>query len=251
MVIEGIEYKVMVMLRKENGELFNDFLFDDFDDFNRFVNDPKREEISTGCQSFFSLVEVGSNGEPDRPGWEYSFALEEVSREKAEKIITKFIEFNEDLQDTFHLDEPDEFDEDDWFFEVNKQRHMQDVVYVCPHCFRPIEECICAKDPKILIQIDQMMMDVLQLLNDKGYHTRISCAGHLYDPELSDNGVYIAFYENHDFNVPFPQGSVYFKGSHMLRIRPENLDDPKQWQKDTIEQLRKWAQALEQKPKTY
>ncbi|MGM9942223.1 MAG: hypothetical protein ACI32N_09590, partial [Bulleidia sp.] len=139
---------------------------------------------------------------------------------------------------------------EDRFLQENKQKHMKDVVYVCPHCFRPVQECICAKDPKILIQIDTLMMDVLQQLNDKGYHTRISCAGHMYDPELLDNGVYIAFFENYDFNVPFPEGSVYFKGSHLLRICPDDLNGFEQWQKETIEKLRQWAQALDDQSKT-
>ncbi|MGM9941273.1 MAG: hypothetical protein ACI32N_04695, partial [Bulleidia sp.] len=117
MVIDGIEYKMMVMMSEENGELFHEVLFDDFDGFNRFVKDPGKGKFHTGTQAFYSLVEVGSNGKTDRPLWEFPIALQEIRPDQADRLVREFQELNEDIQNTFQLDDSPEYCDEDRFLQ--------------------------------------------------------------------------------------------------------------------------------------
>ena len=68
------------------------------------------------------------------------------------------------------------------------KRTLDDVVYVCPICFK--EHCDC--HPSKLIQLDKNMAPIIALLNEKGYQTISSSQGH-------GHYIYIEFKEHYDF----------------------------------------------------
>ena len=115
--------------------------------------------------------------------------------------------------------------------------------YVCPECFRRIDECKCDYYPPwMLINIDIGIQEHIQTLNDKGYKT-ISCCESHFD---GNHRMYISF--NRDFELgKLPDGfkyepkkhSVYFDISH-------KLTEPKFYAVKTgkITELLEWCQNL-------
>lgn len=60
--------------------------------------------------------------------------------------------------------------------------------YVCPVCFKRLEDCTCEFHPWHLINIDKAMQEPVRILNDKGYKTQYCCEGH-----KPQDSAYIAF----------------------------------------------------------
>ena len=114
-----------------------------------------------------------------------------------------------------------------------------------------LNHCTCHSYPYYTIQIDRLLVPVIKELNEKGYYTSQSCAGHPgYLCLVDSQFVYVAFRENYHFAISFPDGSKYRKDSNALCFDvPEegenwNLETLREYQKASIEKLLRWAKKL-------
>ena len=114
---------------------------------------------------------------------------------------------------------------------------------VCSECFKPKGECNCNKP---FIEIDDEIVDIIRILNEKGYITEFCCAGHI---ERRIFQCYIKFVVPYEFKTK-PR---YFKINMKHTI--ENVVYQKEWEKKTEKEkesharkvrnsLLKWAVAL-------
>lgn len=64
---------------------------------------------------------------------------------------------------------------------------------VCPICFKIPEECVHDRTQWIeeIIDVDNLILDTVRILNDKGYPTRSSCSGHAEDGDKKN--IFIIF----------------------------------------------------------
>lgn len=127
-----------------------------------------------------------------------------------------------------------------------KRAHFADVAYVCPYCFREVDECRCLTYPHRLIHIDRSLVAIIRTLNTKGYVTRYCCGGH---PEKDDMDIYISFEESYDFEGNLPEGAVYETGySCVIRYRFDDWDTDEEeravFQEECIKSLTIWADSL-------
>lgn len=127
-----------------------------------------------------------------------------------------------------------------------KKEHFADVAYVCPYCFREIDECQCLTYPHSLIHIDRSILAVIQILNAKGYATTYCCGGH---PEKNDMDIYIGFEDDHSFEDNLPNGALYHTDySYVIRYRFDDWDADEEeravFQKECIKRLTIWANDL-------
>ena len=62
--------------------------------------------------------------------------------------------------------------------------------FVCPNCFKHVENCTCAHRPTSVIWVDCGIQDQVRILNEKGYKTNFCCESH-----NQDGNMYISFAE--------------------------------------------------------
>ena len=85
----------------------------------------------------------------------------------------------------------------------NKEAYMN---YVCPYCWRTLDNCICDLFPPYhLTYIDRNIQSHIQKLNAKGYRTIGCCEGHRTDCI----NTYISFADNYFKKVGTPKGFKY------------------------------------------
>jgi len=137
--------------------------------------------------------------------------------------------------------EPHE-DADDY---ESKRKHRNEFTYICPYCFRELDDCRCATYPYHLVQIDKLILPVIRTLNQKGYITTACCSGHLEESHCVS--IYIAFKEEYDFGSNIPAGAAYGKTGRTLSyngLDKMNVEERAKFQKECIEKMTAWADAL-------
>lgn len=116
--------------------------------------------------------------------------------------------------------------------------------YVCPHCFRQLQECICEHFPPWeLIFIDKHIQPVIQVLNDKGYKTTGCCESHI---DGDCHNIYVTFNIKQKFDT-LPAGYKYIKQGYGISYEyPRNTDAQKfeELKNDKLAELLRWAQEL-------
>ena len=127
----------------------------------------------------------------------------------------------------------------------SKKKHRADYSYICPHCYREIDDCRCSNYPYFLVQIDTLIVPVIRTLNIKGYITSACCAGHIDQDNCTS--IHIAFREEHYFGNSIPEGAVYSREARMVRF--DGLDKLSAeeriiYQAESIEKLNAWADKL-------
>lgn len=106
----------------------------------------------------------------------------------------------------------------------------------CVKCWEDEHDCICVS--KNIVLLDKNIIDILVLLNKKGYMTRFSCGGHAYKRYIF---IYINFLEEYRFDI-LPEFFIY-EGKRLFYRNTKE----KQKQKDIdhkISMLREWAEQL-------
>lgn len=248
MKIKEIDYYVAIYEMDQDG--FPEYLahFEDFYALNAFIRDNVNNPKYKNASLSYSFVE-NIDGEPDSFSWVQSFEFVEFSAEQMEHEVELFIEDEEENAE--HWKKVDEFSKEIHFRGesadyTQKQQHLSDIVYVCPSCIRPVEECRCALYPYYLVQIDKLMVPIIRELNEKGYKTTGCCAGHPEQEEFVASGIYIAFAEEYDFDEPFPEGARYSKSRHTLQFIPDvnGYDNLVKFQEETLYKISDWAEML-------
>lgn len=109
----------------------------------------------------------------------------------------------------------------------------------CVKCWRNEHECTCASKNNIVL-LDKNIIDILVLLNNKGYKTRFSCGGHASKKYIF---IYINFYDEYVFdNLP---GYFTYEGKRLFyrnikeKEKQKDIDHKIGILKDWAEQLRK------------
>ena len=235
MVINGIDYYVGLYIMGADGFPEYEAHFEDFHALNAFIRENADNPKYTNNQMCYSFVE-DIDGEPD--AFAMFRAVIEVAREmmaEQKEEDARVDEFSKEIH--YHEDGVDY---------QKKQRHFDDIAYVCPHCLRTVDDCRCALYPWYLAQIDKLLVPIIRELNSKGYKTTGCCAGHPQDEEFKGSGVYIAFAEDYDFDEPFPDGGKYSKSKHTISYIPaeEDYDNLVDFQMNVLQRLEDWAEML-------
>lgn len=127
----------------------------------------------------------------------------------------------------------------------SKKIHRNEFTYICPHCYREIDECRCLVYPYYLVQIDTLIVPIIRTLNKKGYITSACCSGHIYKNHCTN--IHIAFRDEHNFGNDIPEGAVYSKVSQMIRfdgLDKMNTEERKVFQAECIVKLTAWVDNL-------
>ena len=102
---------------------------------------------------------------------------------------------------------------------------------VCLGCFKPkVEKCRCNKP---YIEIDDDIVEIIKILNEKGYITQYCCAGHV---EREIFQCYIKFANKYNFKTR-PKGFKLNDNSYTL----ENVVFQKRWNNKTKDQKEDYA----------
>lgn len=250
MKIDGIEYFATLMIGDMNSDQVEEHYFSEFAEMNEFIRANKENSAYQGCELNYSLIEnVG--GKPGDILWTRPIRLEEFSEDDIQTEMegqrqwlidaSNFCEHIEKQQKTLCFMKSDANNE-------QKQSRLQDFAYVCPRCFREIDDCRCRSYPYYLVQIDRMILPAVRELNVKGYRTTGCCAGHPEaEPEaFRSSGVSISFDRDYDFDEPLPEGATYSKIKHSVSFIPSgnetaNLED---FQRKSIWKLDDWVEYL-------
>lgn len=248
MVINGIDYYVGLYIMGADGFPEYEAHFEDFHALNAFIRENADNPKYTNNQMCYSFVE-DIDGEPDAFSWVSNIEWQAFSDEQMQYEIDEFIEMMaEQKEEDARVDEFSKeihYHEDGVDYQ-KKQRHFDDIAYVCPHCLRTVDDCRCALYPWYLVQIDKLLVPIIRELNSKGYKTTGCCAGHPQDEEFKGSGVYIAFAEDYDFDEPFPDGGKYSKSKHTISYIPaeEDYDNLVDFQMNVLQRLEDWAEML-------
>ena len=113
-----------------------------------------------------------------------------------------------------------------------------EILKVCSNCFE--EKCNCKSNK---IEIDKNIYPIIKTLNQKGYHTKFCCEGHIYN-KIFD--LYIYFDKKYLFNnYPKFFKIENFREGIILRCLDVN-DNPnyekrKILKKSALKELEKWS----------
>lgn len=115
--------------------------------------------------------------------------------------------------------------------------------FVCPFCFRKLNNCICENFPPWnLIFIDEGMQECIIKLNDKGYRTSGCCESHY----KGNPNLYISFFEMYDFAVKPPAGNKARKHrcDIVYPIPQKNKEEFERLKAEKIKEILNWIESL-------
>ncbi len=248
MIINDIEYAVRFWIDDEDGETILDEVFSSLEEMNEFIEKMWRKPEYADVTVYFSPVEV-INGKPD-DSVRWHFELSPFMPLEEAEIKDYYYEFKDSLRVSKEMaerlgqDTKFEPREDSIDYE-RKKKHRADITYICPYCFREVDDCRCSSYSYHLVQIDKLMVPIIRTLNKKGYITTACCSGHL--EENHSLSIYIAFKNEHDFGNNLPVGAVYSKAEQVVRYTGlENMagEVRARFQNDCIESITAWADSL-------
>lgn len=244
MIIDGIEYNILLFVNDENGDAIDELYFDSFEQYNEFFRERKhiKYQNATFAYTFVEII----NGEPGSYSWFMPIEAKELSEEEIQNVISEYREYlidNEEYSKNF----------DEGLREIHyrsdgqkyQKTGLNDYCYVCPSCLNIIEECECRFYPYYLVQIDRLILPIIKELNSKGYMTTGCCAGHpTEDSKFID--ISICFAKDYEFDEPFPEGSKYAKVKHALSFSAEvnGYQEALDFQQETLDKLSDWAEML-------
>jgi len=248
MIINNIEYAIRLWIDDESDETILDEVFGTLEEMNDFIEGTWRDPQYEDLTAKFSPVEV-INGEPEE-SVRFIYEISPYMPLDPSEIEDYFCEFEEAFRESKEMAErygedtkfePHE-DADDY---ESKRKHRNEFTYICPYCFRELDDCRCATYPYHLVQIDKLILPVIRTLNQKGYITTACCSGHLEESHCVS--IYIAFKEEYDFGSNIPAGAAYGKTGRTLSyngLDKMNVEERAKFQKECIEKMTAWADAL-------
>ncbi|MBR4057944.1 MAG: hypothetical protein IKK00_07420 [Oscillospiraceae bacterium] len=248
MIIAGIEHALRFWVDNEEGESICDEIFASFEDLNAFLKEAWCDEKYDGLTGKFSPVEI-INGQPDESA-RFVYDISPIMELEAEEIEDYHCCFEEDYRASKEMAERfgkdtqfvPEDDADDY---ESKKKHRNEITYICPHCFRELDDCRCSTYPYHLIQIDTLIVPIIRTLNRKGYVTTACCSGHI--EEVHCLSIYVAFKDEHDFGNNIPKGAVYARVDRAIRFDSlEKMDRAERqvFREHCIKKLAAWANSL-------
>ena len=258
MLINGIEYNIRLYVDdEETEEEITEELFEDFEQMNAFLEKTWLLPEYANAKAEYVFVEV-VNGNPDNAG-RYGYELDGYMPMDQEEINDVLFDMEVSVpqdQEEFQAmaEEHQMFHpgvEQGMAGDASKDIPLSEYVYLCPGCLNEVNECTCPGYPYYLIQIDRLMAPVIRELNKKGYQTTSCCAGHPEYKEICGRQlVYISFRQPYLFAASLPENYVYRKeGNSLCFDIPEegkkwDRQDLKEYQKNCLEKLLAWAEAL-------
>lgn len=248
MRIDNIDYFIMLMVGEWDNDDTKSYYFSDFDEFNKFVEENRvNDELAQGPYSY-SFVE-NIDGEPAGFSWTQEIEFETFTKEKIDAEIDYYREylieisewsknFDEYSTEMHYTGEAEDYKE--------KQYHLNDIVYVCPNCFREVEDCRCRFYPYYLVQVDRKILPIIRELNKKGYITTGCCAGHPKDGDIKSANIHICFDQEYNFGQDLPEGATWSKVKHSINFKPisDKYEDLVEFQKKTLWALEDWVDML-------
>lgn len=248
MIINDIEYAIRFWIDDEADETILDEVFGTLEEMNEFIekiwHDPQYEDLIAK----FSPVEV-INGEPEE-AVRYIYEIDPLMPLEASEIEDYLYDIEADFRASAEMAE--RFGEDTKFTPKedaadyeSKRKHRDEFTYICPYCFRELDDCRCATYPYHLVQIDKLIVPIVRTLNQKGYITTACCSGHI--DELHCCCIYLAFKDEHNFGSNIPAGAAYAKTGHTLSyngLDKMTREERITFQAECIEKLTAWADAL-------
>lgn len=244
MIIDGIEYNILLFINDENDEAIDELYFENFEKYNEFFREKKHTKYQnvTYAYTFVEMI----NGEPDWYSWTMPIEPKELSEEEIQGIVDEYREYLIDNEE--NSKNIDQYSRE-IHYRSDGQKHektgLDDYCYVCPSCLNAIEECECSLYPYYLVQIDRAILPIIKELNSKGYTTTGCCAGHP-TADTKFMNIYICFDKEYDFDEPFPDGSRYAKLGHTLSFTAEvsGYQEALVFQQDSLDKLTDWAELL-------
>lgn len=245
MMINGVDYFVLLMVGDLSSEDVKSFHFVDFHEFNAFVRKNKDNLFFQNNTLNYTLAE-NINGEPGNFMWTEEIVFEEFSEEKiAEEIEGQQGFFQEVAALSAESEKREICYQTPKGDASQKTCRIQDFTYVCPYCVREVHDCRCENYPYFLIQVDTLIVPIIRELNAKGYKTTGCCAGH---PEqgVEHSTIYVAFDQEYDFDEPFPEGAEWSTLKHCISFEPpcSDYDELVEFQRHTLYKLGDWAEML-------
>lgn len=248
MIIDGIEHALRFWVDNDEGESVCDEVFASFEDLNTFLKEAWHDEKYDGLTGQFSPVEI-INGQADE-SVRFVYNIFPIMELEPEEIEDYYCCFEEDYQASKEMAE--RFGKDTQFVPRNdaddyesKKKHRNEITYICPYCFRELDDCRCSTYPYHLIQIDTLIVPVIRTLNKKGYVTTACCSGHI--EEVHCLSIYVAFKDEHDFGNNIPKGAVYARVGRTVHFDGlEKMDRAERqvFREDCIKKLAAWADSL-------
>lgn len=248
MIINDIEYALRLWVDNENGEFVCDEVFSSFADMNVFLKAAMNDRKYDGLTAQFSPVEV-INGQPEE-AIRYVYDIFPIMDLEPDEIEDYYSYFEEDFRASREAAEEAGKDtlftpkEDDDDYE-SKKKHRHEITYICPYCFREIEDCRCESYPWYLVQIDTPIVPIIRILNKKGYITTACCSGHIEEDHCVS--IYIAFRDEHNFGTNIPRDSAYSKHGRTISyngLDMMSVEERKVFRKECIEKIAVWAENL-------
>lgn len=248
MFIHGIEHAISFWIDDENGnEIYSNF-FSSLEEMNEFLAVAEKDDKYDCLDAFFSPVEM-IKGVPD-DAVKVVYKISPILQLLPEEIEEHYDYFEEDYK--FSVEVSEAYAEDTKFKPMpdaedyeSKKVHRDDLAFICPFCFREVDDCRCNVYPYYLVQIDKLLVPAIRALNKKGYLTTACCSGHIKNN--SSGKLYIAFAKEHDFGDNIPEGSLYSKSSKSIFYNwlfDLSEDELKAYQLDCIKHVTEWAENL-------
>lgn len=88
-------------------------------------------------------------------------------------------------------------------------------MYLCLNCYEKKPDCKCKKGT--FVSIDKNIIEIISLLNKKGYETQYCCGGHITKESVKEKKpfeIYISFNKDYNFNIEeLGEGWIYKRGT--------------------------------------
>lgn len=245
MKIENIDFAFCLSVNDDDGIEIDEKIFFDFDEMNAYIEKTWNLPEYSCVTAFFQVLEV-INGKPsDAASYQFDISYMPFDDSEIEDYIydiSQAMKESEELKASLkaHSFQKINFNGD---YEKKKNR-IEEIVYLCPHCFNELVDCKCQDYPWYLIQVDKAIADIIRTLNLKGYTTSACCAGHAEDS--SSISLYVAFENEHYFSS-IPEGFEYSKLGRSLSIdmpRKQSKEEYLDKQEMALKKLQVWSDEL-------
>lgn len=248
MKINNIDFAIRFWVQDSNEEDIVEKVFADLYEMNDYIKKTwKQNEFDDAEKAQFSPVEI-IDGEPEEA---VTFIFDicpymELDEDEINEFLISINEaYSESEQITDRGNETKFYPSNDAENYKDKIASLNEYEYVCPHCFRPLNDCRCEQYPYFLVQVDKTILPIVKLLNQKGYITASCCGGHANTSHC--RSIYVAFDNEHEFTLEFPKGFRYSRSARTLTAYFDqniNQDEFLAFQKKHLEELRQWAERL-------
>ena len=245
MIIQNIEVAFCLSVNDEDEKEIDEKIFFDFEEMNAYIKKTWMLQEYCCVTAFFQVLEV-IDGEPSNVA-AYQFDINYMPLEDSEiedyiYDISQEIKYSQELKACL----------EDYPFQritfagdyERKKIGLEEITYLCPHCFNELLDCKCQEYPWYLIQVDTAIVPIIRILNLKGYVTSACCAGHAEDS--SSISMYIAFEKEHCFSS-LPEGFVYSKLGKSISMdmpREQTKEEYLDKQEIALELLQIWSDEL-------